>query len=123
MTTKKTPEGNNKKDLDMAKTNSNKAFSIKNNENTQTLKDDLIFILWPFNYIDTYPNITEDCLGQYTFYYGNICNHRYNCYQNRLHYVCSLENLFPIAEMLLIRPKLLTENILEIFLKIIENIL
>ena len=120
---KKTPEGLNKKDLDMVKGNSSKSYSTKSNENSQTLKDDLIFILSPFNYIDTYPNIIEDCLGQYTFYYGNICIHRYNCYQNNLSYVCSLENLFPIAEMFLLHPKLLTENNLEIFLKIIENIL
>ena len=89
------------------------------------LRDDIVFILSPFNYYDACPNIIEDCLGQFNdaFYYGDIRHHKYNCFQNKINYVCSLTNLFPIAEMFLIHPKLLTEINFEIFLKIIDNIL
>ena len=89
------------------------------------LKDDIIFILSTFNYIDACPNLVEDCLGKFNdaFYYGNIRNNKYICYQNNINSVCDLTNLFPIAEMFLIHPKLLTEINFEIFLKIIENIL
>ena len=101
-----------------------RATTIKDFETERKLKSDLIFIFSSFNYIDTCPNIMEDCLGQYrAFYYGNITNHRYKCYQNKLNSVCNLTNLFPIAEMFLIYPKLLNEKNLEIFLKIIENVL
>ena len=101
-----------------------RATTIKDYETERKLKTDLIFIFSPFNYIDTNPNIIEDCLGQYhAFYYGNIANHRYKCYQNKLNSVCNLTNLFPIAEMFLIYPRLLNEKNLEIFLKIIENVL
>ena len=115
----------NSKDLNNGKDNNiRKSVTFKMNDNRRSLKEDLVFIFTPFNYIDTCPNIIEDCLGQYhAFYYGNIRNHKYICYQNKLHSVCSLTNLFPIAEMFLIHPKLLTENNLELFLKIIENIL
>ena len=115
----------NSKDLNNGKDNNiRKSVTFKMNDNRRSLKEDLVFIFTPFNYIDTCPNIIEDCLGQYhAFYYGNIRNHKYICYQNKLHSVCSLTNLFPIAEMFLIHPKLLIENNLELFLKIIENIL
>ena len=113
-----------KKDINFNKNNLIRAMTIRDFEPPQQLKTDLIFIFSPFNYIETCPNIIEDCLGQYhLFYYGNIRNHIYNCYQNKLNSVCSLTNLFPIAEMLLINPKLLNEQNLEILLKIIENIL
>ena len=113
-----------KKEISFNKTNLIRAMTMRDFEPPQQLKTDLIFIFSPFNYIETCPNIIEDCLGQYhLFYYGNIRNHIYNCYQNKLHSVCSLTNLFPIAEMLLINPKLLNEQNLEILLKIIENIL
>ena len=95
-----------------------------NLENPRKLYEDIVFILTPFNYIDTCPNIIEDSLGNYhTFFYGNIRNHQYICYQNKLHSVCPLRNLLPIAEMFLLHPKLLTEKNLELYLKIIENIL
>ena len=117
-------ETKTKKEVNLNKSNLIRAMTIRDFEPPQQLKTDLIFVFSPFNYIETCPNIIEDCLGKYhLFYYGNIRNHIYNCYQNKLHSVCSLTNLFPIAEMFLINTKLLTEQNLEIFLKIIENIL
>ena len=93
-------------------------------ESQKSLKDDLVFILSPFNYIDNCPNVIEDCLGKsYSLFYGNIRNHKYINYQNKISSLFSLTNLFPIAEMFLIHPKLLTEKNFELFLKIIENIL
>ena len=110
---------NNNNRINLYRSSTMREISISKN-----LYDDLIFIFSPFNYIDTCPNIIEDCLGKYhSFYYGNIKNHKYNCYQNKIHTVCNLTNLFPIAEMFLIYPKLLTEKNLELYLKIIENIL
>ena len=39
-------------------------------ENQKSLKDDLVFILSPFNYIDNCPNVIEDCLGKsYSLFY------------------------------------------------------
>ena len=119
-----------KDNKDIKKKDSNNANNKGNNnananlENPRKLYEDLVFILTPFNYIDTCPNIIEDSLGNYhTFFYGNIRNHQYICYQNKLHSVCPLRNLLPIAEMFLLHPKLLTESNLELYLKIIENIL
>ena len=115
---------------DIKKKDSNNPNNKGNNnintniENPRKLYEDVVFILTPFNYIDTCPNIIEDSLGKYhTFFYGNIRNHQYICYQNKLHSVCPLRNLLPIAEMLLLHPKLLIEKNLELYLKIIENIL
>ena len=101
-----------------------RSSTIREIDTSKKLIDDIIFIFSPFNYIDTSPNIIEDCLGKYhSFYYGNIRNHKYTCYQNKLHSVCSITNLIPIAEIFFIYPNLLTEKNLELFLKIIENIL
>ena len=112
-----------KKDLNNSNNKGNNNANIIL-ENPRKLYEDIVFILTPFNYIDTCPNIIEDSLGNYhTFFYGNIRNHQYICYQNKLHSVCPLRNLLPIAEMFLLHPKLLTEKNLELYLKIIENIL
>ena len=106
------------------KRNNQKGESINFEESQKTLKDDLIFILSPFNYIDNCPSVIEDCLGKsYSLFYGNIRNHKYTDYQNKINSLFSLTNLFPISEMFLIHPKLLTEKNLVLFLKIIENIL
>ena len=118
------PNKRTKKEVNNTKNNLNKESGIKDLDYPKKIKTELIFIFTPFNYIETCPNIIEDCLGQYhAFYYGNICNHIYNRYQNKILSVCNLTNLFPIAEMFLIHPKLLTEENFEIFLKIIQNIL
>ena len=106
----------------------NKSHSRKESfiveEYQKNLKDDLIFVLSVFNYIDTCPNIIEDCLGKsHSFYYGNIRAHKYISYQNKINSLIDINNLFPIAEMFLIHPKLLSEKNMELYLKIIENIL
>ena len=93
-------------------------------ESEKTLKDDLVFVFSTFNYINTCPNVLDDCLGKtHSLFYGNIRNHKYTTYQNKIDSLFSLANLFPIAEMFLIHPNLLTEKNFELFLKIIENIL
>ena len=93
-------------------------------EREKTLKDDLVFVFSTFNYINTCPNVIEDCSGKtHSLFYGNIRNHKYIAYQNKIDSIFSLANLFPIAEMFLIHPSLLTEKNFELFLKIIENIL
>ena len=119
------------KNLDLKKENNkkiNKANSakelIKTEINERSLKDDLVFILSAFNYINTCPNIIEDCLGKtHSLFYGNIRNHKYMAYQNKIDSLFNLTNLIPIAEMFLMYPYLLTENNFELYLKIIENIL
>ena len=117
--------------LNLKKENSKKINKINQKkepinieESQKTLKNDLVFILSTFNYIDTCPNIIDDCLGKsHSLFYGHIKNHKYTCYQNKLDSLFSLANLFPIAELFLIHPKLLNETNFELFLKIIENIL
>ena len=90
----------------------------------KNLKDNLLFILTAFNYTDTCPNIIEDCLGKnHCFFYGNIRNHKYTCYQNKINFLINLNNLLPIAEVFLIHQKLANEKNFELYLQIIENIL
>ena len=106
------------------KLNNMKKESGNIEEIQKSLKDDLLFIISPFNYIYTCPNIIEDCLGKnHSFFYGHIRIHKYIAYQNKIESLLDLKNLLPIAEMFLMQPNLLSEKNLELFLKIIENIL
>ena len=117
------------KNLRIKRESSKKLNNIKKDsgnieEIPKYLKDDLIFILSSFNYIDTCPNIIEDCRGKnHSFFYGHIRIHKYISYQNKIESLLDIKNLLPIAEMLLIQPNLLSEKNLELFLKIIEDIL
>ena len=83
-----------------------------------------IFVYTPFNITNEINKEVENSVGNIKLYYnGNIKSHRYQCYQKKLALVDGINNLMPIAEMFLIRPKTLSEENLEIFLKIIINIL
>ena len=82
------------------------------------------FIFTPFNFMKDKKGEVESTVGNIKLNYsGNIRAHRYQFYQNRLSFVDGIANLMPIAEMFLIRPKILNEENLEIFLKIITNVL
>ena len=83
-----------------------------------------IFIFTPFNVMKEIKGEVESAVGNAKLSYnGNIRSHRYQCYQKKLVFVDGITNLMPIAEMFLIRPKILNEENLEIFLKIIINII
>ena len=83
-----------------------------------------IFVFTPFNTLKEMNGEVESSVGNIKLNYtGNIRNHKYQCYQKKLKIIDGINNLMPIAEMFLIRPKALDENNLEIFLKIIINIL
>ena len=83
-----------------------------------------IFVYTPFNTLKEKYGEVENSVGNIKLnYYGNIRNHKYQCYQKKLKIIDGINNLMPIAELFLIRPKTLNENNLEIFLKIIINIL
>ena len=111
-------------DLSKSKTVYIKSPQIKTNEKKRTLWDNLVFIFTPINYLDTRPNYVEDGFGQYQLQFsGNIRNHRNQNYQKKLMLVSGFNNFYPIAEMFLIYPEILTEQNFEIFLKIIGSIL
>ena len=95
----------------------------KKEEKKKTLYDSLIFMFTPINYNEAKPDIVEDVLGKYKLQINvsNIRNHLYENYPKKILYVCELNNLFPIAEMFIIYPETLTEDNLELFLKIISN--
>ena len=83
-----------------------------------------IFVFTPFNTLKELYGEVESSIGNIKLNYsGNIRNHKYQCYQKKLEFVDGINNLMPIAEMFLIRQKTLSEENLEIFLKIIINIL
>ena len=94
------------------------------------------FIFTPFNYfhfswdkIKTKEKnkIIDDYFGKYKLIIkdenNSIRHHRYHNYQKKIYLVCDITNFLPIAEMFLIHPQLLTEQNLELYLKIIENII
>ena len=98
------------------------AKNVKNEDKKKYLIDNLLFVFTPFNCYNT--QLIEDYLRRYQLILnGDIKNHRYQCYQKKLSLVCNFSNFFPIAEMFLIHPELLNEENLEIFLKIINNII
>ena len=86
--------------------------------------DYLIFVFTPFNSYKGNVGEVENILGKLKLNYsGNIRNHQYQCYQKKLSLVEGITNLIPLAELFLIWPKTLNEENLELFLKIIINIL
>ena len=90
----------------------------------KTLYDNLIFVFTPINFSKENPQLVEDVLGKYKMEFnGNIRNHQFQNYQKKLLYVSGLNNFLPIAEMFLIFPEILNEQNLELYLKIISNIL
>ena len=87
-------------------------------------KKNFIFIYTPFNTTKEIKGEVENSVGNVNLTYnGNIRSHRYQCFQKKLDVVNGISNLLPIAEMFLIRPKILNEVNLEIFLQIFINIL
>ena len=105
-----------------------KKTEIKDNPNFTSFKknyaDYLVFIFTPFNCYKLNGDEVESCLGNLKLnYYGNIRNHQYQCYQKKLILVDGITNLIPIAELFLVRPKILNEDNLALFLKIIVNVL
>ena len=107
-----------------------KTISIKSNnsmklpEKKKTLFENLVFIFTPLNWSDKNPNIVEDIFGRFQMQFsGNIRVHRYQSYQKKLVLCGGFSNFYPIAEMFLIYPGILTEKNFEIFLKTINNIL
>ena len=101
------------------------------------LINNLVFIFTPFNCFHSYWNknendvnenkILDDYFGKYKMFIfdrdSSIRNHRYQLYQKKIYLVCDITNFLPIAEMFLIHPQLLTEQNLELYLQIIENII
>ena len=86
--------------------------------------DYLVFIFTPFNCFKLNDGEVENSLGKFKLSYsGNIRNHQYQCYQKKLVLVDGITNLIPLAELFLVRQKTLNEDNLELFLKIIVNIL
>ena len=105
-----------------------KKTEIKDNPTFTSFKknyaDYLVFIFTPFNCFKLNDGEVESSLGNIKLYYnGNIRNHQYQCYQKKLILVDGITNLIPIAELFLVRPKVLTEENLSLFLKIIVNVL
>ena len=105
-----------------------KKTEIKDNPNFSGFKKDyadyLVFVFTPFNVFKLDEGEVEDSLGKFKLNYcGNIRNHQYQCYQKKLILVNGITNIIPIAELFLIRPKTLNEENLQLFLKIIINIL
>ena len=102
-----------------------KKFDKIENEESLKLIDNLIFIFTPLNYSE----IKEDNIVENVFSFLNmefsdeILPHKYKCFQKNLGNLGVIDNLFPIAEMFIIHPKLLNENNFEMFLKIIYEIL
>ena len=96
--------------------------SMKAEEKKALIYDDLISIFTPMNCFNT--KTIEDYLGKNQLILnGDIRNHKYQIYQKKLDLVCSLQNLFPIAEMFLVHQELLNENNFELFLQIINNLI
>ena len=105
-----------------------KKTEVKDNPNLPTLKknyvDYFVFIFTPFNCSILNDGEVENTFGKLQLNYsGNIRNHQYQCYQKKLILVDGITNLIPLAELFLVRPKTLNEDNLEIFLKIIVNII
>ena len=104
--TKKEPSGNVEKEAD------------------KKLINNLVFCFTPLNCLDEENNIVENIMGRLNIkYVGNIRPHRYQCFQKKLANIGVIPDLLPIAEMFIIQPQLLNGNNLEIFLKIIKDIL
>ena len=102
----------------------NTIYKEKKNEKEKNFKDNIVFMFTPFNYdIDT-PNLVKDCCEKYNLVInGNIQNHKYQNYQNKLIHICNINNFIPIAEMFLIYQKeLLNEQNFLLYLKIINKI-
>ena len=93
---------------------------------TGKLIQNLIFIFTPLNYYtDGEPkNLIENVAGNLNMKFsGNIRVHKYYCFQKRLGTLGLINNLLPISEMFLIRPELLDEENLELFLNILKTII
>ena len=89
-----------------------------------TLLDNLVFMFTPMNTSNRRPNIVEDVFGKFQMQFnGNIRVHKNQFYQKKLLLVGGFSNFYPIAEMFLIYPEILTEQNFEIFLKTIGNTL
>ena len=97
----------------------------KNNDKKRTtLLDNLVFMFSPMNTSNRRPNIVEDVFGKFQMQFnGNIRVHKNQSYQKKLLLVGGFSNFYPIAEMFLIHPEILTEQNFEIFLETIGNIL
>ena len=89
------------------------------------LIDNLIFIFTPFNTSNINNKKVIDNVNSFLQmkYDGNICPHKYQCYQRKLELIGVIDNILPIADMFLIHPSILTENNFNILLEIIFNIL
>ena len=101
-----------------------KSYNGKIAENRRSLFDNLVFLFSPINTDDKRPNIIEDTFGKYVMKYsGNIKSHKFQSYQKKLLLVGGFSNFYPIAEMFLIYPEILTEPNFEIFLKTLGSTL
>ena len=106
----------------------NANVNVKSNnekvEKKKTLFDNMVFLFSPMNTYSKKPNLVEDIFGKFQMKYkGNILVHRYQSYQKKLVLVGGFSNFYPIAEMFLIYPDILTEQNFELFLKIIGSTL
>ena len=96
--------------------------NVSHEEKKGLIFDDLISIFTPMNCYNA--KTIEDYFSRNQLIFnGDIRNHKYICYQKKLDLVCSLQNFLPIAEMFLIHQQLLTEDNLELFLNIINNLI
>ena len=92
----------------------------------KTLFDNLVFIFTPFNYTNSHPGRIENCLPSSNLFLnfnGNIRNHKFQVYQKKLSLVKVITNFFPISEIFLLHPEIANEINLEMYFKILENIL
>ena len=96
--------------------------------------DNIVFIFTPFNHFkSSWDNnkaenkTLDDYFGRHKMLIldkdNSIRNHRYQQYQKKIYLVCDITNFFPLAEIFLIHPQLLTEQNLELYLQIIEKII
>ena len=101
-----------------------KKFDKIEKETSGKLIDNLGFIFTAINYYENNNNFIENVFGFLNMKFtGNIRPHKYQCFQKRIGNMGIISNLLPIAELFIIRPELLNENNLEMFLKIIKDIL
>ena len=96
----------------------------KDTEKKRTLFENLVFVFTPMNCYSKKTNVVEDVFCKFQMQYsGNIRVHKYQSYQKKIILIGGFNNFYPIAEMFLIYPEILTEQNFEIFLNTIGNIL
>ena len=112
-------------------------YGVSTNKNSSEKKstNNIVFIFACSNYFYSswdnknkeYNRVLNDYYNKYELLLMGkddpIRNHRFQYYQKKIYLVCDITNFLPIAEMFLIHPQLLTEQNLEIYLQIVQNII